>query len=186
MKKEPIQQPSLAEDTAAPLRYEDVPALWAVCPNGDCPRAHECLRHHAYTLAPKTEKQHLSVLPQAWQEGPCTEFAEDRPQRLAWGMTRLFRGIPEWKATAIRHELYDLFGAERTYYRYRRGEYVITPEVQQQIADLFARHGITAPRQYDIARLTYYFPSPGFGSLHSYTDERTLKRLEEWKRSSRG
>ena len=174
---------SLTEESTPGLRYEDVPDQWAVCPNDQCPRAQECLRHRAYTLMPASEKQRLSVMPQAWQSGECTEFAEDRPQQLAWGMKRLFNGIPEWKATAIRHELYDLFGAERTYYRFRRGEYVITPKQQQDIADLFARHGITEPRQYDYAVTAYYFQSPGFGSLHSSTEKRTLKRIEAWKRT---
>ena len=167
------------------LTYEDVPERWAVCPNDKCPRAHECLRHHAYTLAPSTEKQRLSIMPQAWQGGDCTEFAEDRPQQLAWGMKELFNGIPEWKATAIRHEMFGLFGAERTYYRYRRGEYVITPKQQQDLTELFARHGITAPLHYDYVTLAYYFDAPGFGSLHSYSDKRTLQRIREWERTHR-
>ena len=172
-------------ETAPELKYEDVPRGWAICPNDGCPRASECLRHRAYTLSPSTEKQRLCVMPGAWLGGECSEFAEDSPKLLAWGMKAIFNDIPKWKAAVIRHELFSLFGAERTFYRFRRGEYVITPEQQQEIADLFARHGITAPRHYDYAFMAYYFPSPGFGSLHSSSDARTLQRLEEWERQHR-
>lgn len=175
-----------AEGATPELRYEDVPRGWAVCQGDGCPRAHECLRHRVYNLVPPTEKQRLCVMPGACLGADCSEFAEDRPQLLAWGMKSLFDDIPKWKAALIRHELFALFGAERTFYRFRRGEYVITPEKQQEIASLFARHGITDPRHYDYAFPAYYFPSPGFGSLHSYSDARTLQRLEEWKRKHKG
>ena len=147
-----------------------------MCYNDACPKAGECLRHRVYTLAPATERQHLCVLPQAWQDGACTEFAENRPQRLAWGMKHLFDGIPMWKATAIRHELMEIFGSEATFYRYRRGEYLVTPQLQAKIADLFAHYGYTSPRHYDRTVQAFYFPSPGFGTLHSNTTERTKKR----------
>lgn len=92
-------------------------------------------------------------------------------------MKGIFHNIPKWQATAIRHELQLLFGSEPTYFRYRRGEYLITPERQAEIAAIFARYGYTQPLQYDHMKTAYYFPSPGFGTYHSNKTRHTYEKL---------
>lgn len=162
----------------AELHYSNVPKEWALCYNSECPRASECLRHAVYTIAPETVHSHQCVLPQAWQSGTCSKFVEARKQTLAWGMSRLFVGIPSWQATAIRHEIIPLFGSRSTYYRFYRGEFLITPKRQEEIAAIFARYGYTQPRRYDRTIEDYFFQSRGFGTYHSYTSARTRKRLK--------
>ncbi|MBQ6189176.1 MAG: hypothetical protein IJK45_03270 [Bacteroidaceae bacterium] len=161
------------------LKADDVPKKYAVCYNHECPRAGECLHHLCYTVLPKGEDVRLCVLPQAWQGNECRQFAKAQPVRLAWGMSRLFHDVPKWQATVIRHELMQLFSSERTYFRYRRGEFLITPEIQSRVADIFRKYGYTAERQYDQTKLAYYFDVPGFGSYHAYTSKRTNKKLRE-------
>ena len=168
--------------TETTLQASDVPKKYAVCFNRHCPRAGECLRHLCYTLLPATQLEHPCVLPQAWDGGECSQFAEAHPVQLAWGMSRLFTDVPSWKATAIRHELKHLFGSKPTYFRYRRGEFLITPQRQREIADIFRRYGYTTPRCYDHVLQGYYFDVPGFGSHHSNDKRRTkakLLRLQE-------
>ena len=162
----------------AELHYSNVPKEWALCFNEQCPMANKCLRYIVYTLAPETECSHQCVLPQAWRSGKCTEFAEARKQKLAWGMKYLFNGIPTWQATAIRHEIIELFGSHSTYYRFYRGEFLITPKRQDEIAAIFARYGITTPGRYDHVIEDYFFHTRGFGSYHSYTNQKTKARLK--------
>ena len=161
------------------LKAGDVPRKYAVCYNHECPRATGCLRHLCYTVLPEEEDVRPCVLPQAWQGGECRQFAEAQPVRLAWGMSHLFQDVPKWQATVIRHELMRLFSSERTYFRYRRGEFLITPELQSRVADIFRKHGYTAERQYDQTKMAFYFDVPGFGSNHAGTSTRTNMKLRE-------
>ena len=160
------------------IDFKTVPCDYAVCWYASCPIAGNCLRHIVYTLVPETECCHQCVLPHAWRSGTCIEFAEARKQKLAWGMKHLFVGIPSWQATAIRHEIIDLFGSRSTYYRFYRGEFLITPKRQDEIAAIFACYGITTPRCYDRVIEDYFFFSRGFGSYHSYTTQKTKKKLK--------
>ena len=160
------------------LTYGNVPKEWALCFNDQCPRAGECLRHIVYKLAPETECCHSCVLPQAWRNGTCSEFTQAYKQQLAWGMSHLFTGIPSWQATAIRHDVIALFGSRSTFYRFYRGEFLITPQRQQEIAAIFANHGITTPRRYDRVVEDYFFNSRGFGTYHSNNTKRTKARIK--------
>ena len=164
------------------LHAGDVPKGYAVCYNNQCPRNKECLRYLCYTVLPESEDVCPAVLPQAWQGDECRKFVEARPVQLAWGMKRLFKDVPSWQSPVIRHELMDLFGSRTTYFRYRRGEFLITPKQQEQVAEIFQRYGITAPRCYDHTLQTYYFDVPGFGSSHAYTTKHTKQRLQTQER----
>lgn len=142
------------------LTYSLAPHDWAICFQHDCPLAGGCLRHAIAALMPASVTHHHTVLPAARDGEQCSLFATAEPVRLARGMKRLIPRIYSEKVTELRHGLYAIFGSTSSYYRYRDGDYDITPEQQARIAALFRKHGIIAEAVYDKTWLTYYFPKP--------------------------
>ena len=140
------------------LTYSLAPDDWALCFHHDCPLAEACLRHAVGLLAPVGLAQHATVLPGALQGDGCSLFASKEPVRMVRGMRHLLRGLPPEKLMALRHALYGIFGSQPQYYRYRNGRYVITPVLQERVAQLFRMHGIDREPEYDAASLEYYFP----------------------------
>ena len=140
------------------LSYKDAPHNWAICFQDDCPLSAQCLRHAIAKLAPPTLTHHVTVLPAARKGDRCTFFATTEPARIARGMTRLLPSEGSERITAIRQGMYGIFGSQTHYYRYRRGEYDITPEQQKRVSRLFKKYGFTGEIQYDDTRMDYYFP----------------------------
>ena len=140
------------------LTYSLAPDDWALCFLHDCPLAEACLRHAVGLLAPPSLTRHAIVMPGARQGGQCCLFASKEPVRMARGMRHLLCGLPPEKVMALRHALYDIFGSQAQYYRYRNGRYAILPEQQERVAQLFRMHGIDCEPDYDTATLEYYFP----------------------------
>ena len=140
------------------LNYSLAPADWALCFQHDCPMGESCLRHAVGLLAPASLTRHATVLPGARQEGHCCLFASKEPVRMARGMRHLLRGLPPEKLMVLRHALYDIFGSQPQYYRYRNGRFAIKPEQQERVAQLFRAHGINREPEYDATTLEYYFP----------------------------
>ena len=147
-------------DNQLELSYADVPDEWALCFQDDCALRDSCLRFRMGLLMPDTVTLHNVVLPHARRTGACTLYADGQPVQLAWGMRGLFANVPEWKAKAIRAELYDLFGSRAQYFRYRNGRYPITPERQAQVAQLFSQHGISTPPRFDAVQAAICFQLP--------------------------
>lgn len=140
------------------LTYALAPYNWAICFQHDCPLAEQCLRHAIALLTPAGITQHNSVLPTARKGDVCSMFATNEPQRIARGMRSTLPRIYSEKITALRHELYKVFGNITKFYRYRDGKYDITPEQQNRIEAIFRLHGVKEKPTYDSTTLTYYFP----------------------------
>ncbi|MBR1682418.1 MAG: hypothetical protein IJ700_03565 [Bacteroidaceae bacterium] len=141
------------------LTYKDAPHDWAICFQDDCPRRERCLRHAVALLAPPALTHHATVLPAAREGDPCSLFATAEPVRLARGMKGIMQGVPKGQTTDIRQGLYGIFSSCPHFYRYRRGDYDITPEQQERVAALFRKHGITTEPHYDKTTIDYYFPN---------------------------
>lgn len=141
------------------LTYSIAPDDWAICFQHDCPRADRCLRHAVALLAPADLTHHDTVLPAAREGSDCRMFATSEPQRIARGMRSTLPRTYSGKTTAIRKDLYEVFGSTAMYYRYRDGRYDITPEQQSRIEAVFRKHGIGGEPEYDSTALVYYFPN---------------------------
>ena len=141
------------------LTYKDAPHDWAICYQNDCPLSDRCLRHAVAQLAPPTLTHHVTVLPAARQGDHCRLFASTEPVRIARGMKGIMKGIPSGLAMDLRQGLYTIFGSCPHFYRYRAGRYPVTPELQERVAALFRKHGITTEPHYDETALSYYFPN---------------------------
>lgn len=140
------------------LVFTDVPHHWPICYQHDCPLANTCLRHHAAMEAPADLKHHECVLPGAYADDTRPCFVEDKPIRMARGMTKMLPTDEPWKDTALRQNLEVIFGCHAQYYRYRAGRFLITPAQQKRVAALFRKFGIAKEPQYDHMEERYYFP----------------------------
>ena len=140
------------------LHFSDIPHDWAICFQQDCPLADTCLRHHAAMLAPESLRYHNTVLPGARNAETCTLFAEDKPVRIARGMKSMFPTEQSWLDKRLRAEVISIFGSRAQYYRYRVGDYTVSPEQQLRVAEAFRALGIKQEPRYDQTFLQYYFP----------------------------
>ena len=140
------------------LSYALAPKDWAICFQHDCPMANKCLRHAVALLAPSNLTHHNTVLPAARKGDTCSMFATAEPVKIMRGMRSMLPRIYSEKVTAIRQDLYKMFGSVATFYRYRDGRHVIAPELQARIESVFRKHGIEEPPTYDDITLAYHFP----------------------------
>lgn len=124
------------------------PFNYPLCTLGECPRAGECLRYRAMT---ESEEERLTVLnpnllaPTA--EG-CKHYASAQKVRYAKGMKKVMGMLPhslhERAATAL-----ALHFSERSYYRIRKGERLLSPEEQKTVRQIISRMGFTSEWDFD-------------------------------------
>ncbi len=125
------------------LNFDEVPTSWALCFCEGCPRHADCLRYVAGRAVPDNLTWGNAVYPTAYRNGDCRHFRPVRVIHAAYGFRQLFREVKQRDYTPLRERMKAYLGGHGTYYRYNRGERLLTPEQQQWILDLFARYGYT-------------------------------------------
>lgn len=140
------------------LSFSDAPHNWAICFQNDCPLADCCLRHAVALLTPKNLTHHATVLPAAREGDHCRLFATAEPVRIARGMKKMLGNRSSGLASTIREELFGIFGSRTQYYRYRDGEYDITPEQQHRVLNVLRKYGYQGEEPFDHYTIQYYFP----------------------------
>lgn len=141
------------------ISYTEMPKDWALCTADNCPQADDCLRHICYMELPQDIEEHQCVLPQVCsRDGRCRKFVSTKPVELAWGMKTLLANIRPEDRPRVRASLIGLFGDRRRYYRFREGRWVISPAMQEAIAQHLRSHGYTAPPHFDRVVQSIYFP----------------------------
>lgn len=140
------------------LTYSLAPHDWAICFQHDCPLSNNCLRYAIAQLAPPDLTHHATVLPAARQDDRCRLFATKEPVRIARGMKRLLASRSTGLASDIRRGLFDIFGSRSQYYRYRDGEYDISPEQQARVISHLQSFGYQSDEPFDNYNEQYYFP----------------------------
>ena len=122
---------------------EKVPATYARCFLSNCPLSDRCLRHLAGQHLLPNQQMGPAVYPTALNGDQCPMFREIRYIRAAYGFKTLFKDVKLKDSNPLREALYQYLGSITTYYRYQRGERMLTPEQQQWILTLFASKGYT-------------------------------------------
>lgn len=119
------------------IKYNEIPQWWAVCQQASCPRSGECLRHQAFMQIPEDVKQWPCVLPQAVKDGKFHCFVKPERLKMARGFGSINNKVRA-RATrkAIRLKITEYLGSKGSYYRYRDGERLLSPEQQQWILRL--------------------------------------------------
>ncbi len=121
--------------------FSDVPVTWPLCFCEACPRHQECLRFLVGTHVPQKLTWGPAIYPSAYQGGDCPHYKQPRIIKAAYGFRLFFRDVKQRDYTLLRDQMKAYLGGHGTYYRYNRGERLLTPEQQQWIRDLFASHG---------------------------------------------
>lgn len=130
--------------------YDSVPKDFLYCIHDNCPRRGNCLRYQV-TLDVSRELSHYTTInPKfiAGNEKECEFFKPNETIRFALGMNHLLDDIPYAVALVMRKDIYALMGRSM-YYRILNKERLLHPVEQEQIADIFRKHGIESQPVFD-------------------------------------
>ncbi len=117
----------------------------AYCFNHACSRAGSCFRHIAAKFKPSNKTSGHAIYPDALQDGDCRYFIRPRIIKAAWGFGSLYDAVKYNDVTNMRCKVMSILGGKTSYYRYHRGEKLLSPELQQAIQKEFETRGYHSP-----------------------------------------
>lgn len=118
----------------------------AYCFNEACPKEGSCFRKIAAKFKDPTMKTGNAIFPDALQNGKCDHFLRPRIIIAAWGLRNIYADVRQQDVGSLRCKTISLLGGKTSYYRYHRGEKLLGPEKQQEVATLFRAYGYPEPR----------------------------------------
>jgi len=135
--------------TTLDLDYAQVPGGYALCFDGACPLGERCLRRLAAESLPEDVLQVCAVNPRRCRpDAHCPYFRPSEPARMARGFTCALGTVPMANVPKVEQAVTALYN--RSYYfRMRRGQYVLTPAQQAQIARILTEYGAAQPVEFD-------------------------------------
>ena len=138
--------------------FKEVPTDYRLCFNADCPRREGCLRWVAGLKVPASLPCGPAVYPTALgADGQCRFYQKAEPQRMAWGFSKLFHNVLARHVQGLRLGLVQYLGSKTAYYRYNRGDRLLTPVQQAWIIDYFRKAGYAEEIGFDGYATTYDF-----------------------------
>ena len=123
---------------------------YLLCFINECPRRATCLRWLVGQELQSNEYNILSVNPMhpEVKANKCALYREKKHVRYAKGMMHFYDEMTRSQEIGIKHRLIVHYG-RRQYYEYRRGERLISPEMQEFIGQVCKEHGYTKELRYD-------------------------------------
>lgn len=131
------------------INYDDIPRSWRFCFCEGCPKHEVCLRYQSTQCIPDNLTWGPAVYPTSFRHGDCPHFKQIRVIHAAYGFSLLFRDVKQRDSANLQSQMKAYLGGHGTYYRYNRGEKLLTPEQQQWILNLFTRYGYTENLAFD-------------------------------------
>ncbi len=127
-----------------------MPYNYEMCLNEKCPKAETCLRQIATRSVPEYIPFWKIVSPTylAKQEGDCPYYRASTKVRFAKGCLQLLEGLPHKQMREVIAKLISSF-SERTYYRIRNGERLLSPAEQGRVMNILKRCGVSMPQVFD-------------------------------------
>ena len=136
----------------------NIPSSFAVCNLADCPRKATSLRYQVMRSVLTVKTVAYTILPSALSStGECVYYRENSPSNMAYGFKRLLSNVNKLDVAPLRTEIMNYVGSHGGYYRYNKGEKLLTPAQQQDILEIFRRNGYTDNLQFDGCITTYDF-----------------------------
>ncbi len=117
----------------------------AYCFNHACPKAGTCFRYLAAKFKPSNKTSGHAIYPDALQDGGCNHFIRPRIIKAAWGFNSLYNTVNHQDVANMRCKVMGVLGGKTSYYRYHRGEKLVTPELQEAIQKEFEARGYASP-----------------------------------------
>ena len=123
---------------------------YLLCFINECPRRATCLRWLVGQELQSNDYNILSVNPMhpEVKANKCALYREKKHVRYAKGMMHFYDEMTRSQEIGIKHRLIVHYG-RRQYYEYRRGERLISPEMQEFIGQVCKEHGYTKEIRYD-------------------------------------
>lgn len=123
---------------------------YLLCFINECPRRATCLRWLVGQELQSNDYNILSVNPMhpEVKANKCALYREKKHVRYAKGMMHFYDEMTRRQEVGIKHRLIVHYG-RRQYYEYRRGERLISPEMQEFIGQVCKEHGYTKELRYD-------------------------------------
>ena len=131
------------------VRLSDVPGNFALCLNGDCPLASQCLHYIVRRMIPADELVLHVYNPEAVKGGADCEFF--RPQKLdryAKGFTQMQEEMKPRQYAQFSGSLMAHFG-RNAYYERRRGERLLPPAEQEVVLKALRKVGVEENLEFD-------------------------------------
>lgn len=136
------------DNTGFNFSYNDIRHSFIYC-FLDYPKAGQCVRHIAASVIPQGKQWGNAVYPTAGQGEACTMYKPYRVIKGAYGFGTLFQPVKAADIVDLRQAVKDYLGGNGTYYRYNRGELLLTPEQQQGVLDIFKRFGYDTVQEFE-------------------------------------
>ncbi len=123
--------------------FSDVPSWYALCTNSLCPFQGRCLRFMAARYAPANVETALCVLPKALneKENKCRWIDPMKVVVMAAGFEHLYDRVMKKDYTTMRKGITTYLHGTKSYYEYKRGDRVLSPEQQKWINDYVSSFG---------------------------------------------
>lgn len=131
---------------------------YTLCFSDSCSLHEECLRWHVAQHADPDAPTCQIVNPRNPAHGDehCCMFRRKQRVMMKRGFTGMFREMPTYKERAIRNRLISVWGRWK-YFELRRGDQLLTPQHQQDIANACQSCGWTGPIVYDAEQESWYW-----------------------------
>lgn len=128
----------------------EVPHNYPVCLNCQCSQALTCLRRIVEQEIPDSVEFLVVINPkhQATLNGDCPYYRSNIKVRYAKGFINILENLPHKQMQDVISLLVSRF-SQRTYYRIRKGERLLSPYEQQEILNILKRCGITSTQEFD-------------------------------------
>lgn len=121
--------------------YSETPKTWTNCFNENCPLKTDCLHYITGEKIPDGMTFGYAVYPHALHDGQCNYYKCCQFTHEAWGFEGLLKNVHYQNVARIRTEIKNYLGGHSTYYRYNKGERLLSPEQQQHIIAIFNKYG---------------------------------------------
>lgn len=124
-----------------------VPTYYDMCIANECSKASTCLRHLAL---PMTEEKRIRIFNPRMLDttGNCPHYVKAEKVSLAKGFRIMMEKLPYNLHRRAVSSLMSYF-SERTYYRIRKGDRLLSPEEQKAVRSIIDRLGYTEPWEFD-------------------------------------
>ena len=131
---------------------------WHYCFNASCSKAQECaaflsgkiLIHEVVpTIRPDARYDDQSGSKGSEKEAgsfyPCTQFCRPCMERKVWGFSKFYVDVKGNDILPLRLQLMSVLGGKTAYYRFHRGDKLLSSAGQVRIAEVFRKWGYKPP-----------------------------------------
>lgn len=138
------------------IDFSQIPHKYLMCLNKECAKSTTCLRQIAVSNIPETvscwrivSPAYLSVL-----KGDCPYYRSLTKARFAKGFIKALENLPHKQMKVVISNLIFTF-SQRTYYRIRKGDRLLSPSEQQIVLDIFKDSGVLCTPEFDAYEENY-------------------------------